>query len=121
MNNKPDRRNFDRFPITFQIEVAAKDSEGEKYKETTVLKDISGEGAKFITQQADKYFPGQSLALTIHLPDSDEVKACMIGKATVVRVDSPTDSKIEQESQEMCIALKLDSPLHFERADVKTR
>jgi len=28
MNNQSDRRNFNRFPITFQIEVAAKDSEG---------------------------------------------------------------------------------------------
>ncbi len=121
MNNQSDRRNFDRFPITFKMEVAAEDIEGKKYKENTVLKDISGEGASFITQQAGKYFPGQSLELIIHLPDSDEVKACMIGKATVIRIDSPTDSKIEQESQEICIALKLDSPLHFERVDVKTR
>jgi hypothetical protein len=119
MNNKPDRRNFNRLPIKFIMEVAAEDSEGKKYKENTVLKDISGEGARFITQKADKYFLGQSLELTIHLPGSDEVKACMIGKATVVRVDSPTDSKIEHKSQEICIAVKLDTPLRFERVDVK--
>ena len=119
MNNKPDRRNFNRFPITFRMEVAAKDSEGKKYQENTVLKDISGEGAKFITQKAGKYFLGQSLGLTIHLPGSDEVKARMRGKATVVRVDSPTDSKIEHKSQTISIAVKLDAPLHFERVDIK--
>jgi len=29
MNNKSDRRDFDRFPIEFEIEVAAQDSEGK--------------------------------------------------------------------------------------------
>jgi len=119
MNNKPDRRNFNRLPIKFIMEVAAEDSEGKKYKENTVLKDISGEGARFTTQKADKYFLGQSLELTIHLPGSDEVKACMIGNATVVRVDSPGDSVVEDKTQEVCIAVKLDTPLHFERIDVK--
>jgi len=119
MNNKPDRRNFDRFPITFRMEVAAKDSEGKKYQENTVLKDISGEGAKFITQQAGKYFPGQSLELTIHLPDSDEVKARMRGKATVIRLDPSSNSVIDGKSQTISIAVKLDTPLHFERDDVK--
>ena len=119
MNNKSDKREFNRFPIEFVMEVSAKDSEGNKLNEKTVLEDISGNGAKFITQKADKYFLGQSLELTIHLPGSDEVKACMIGKATVVRVDSPTDSKIEHKSRETCIALKLDAPLRFERVGVK--
>jgi c-di-GMP-binding flagellar brake protein YcgR len=119
MNNKPDRRNFDRFPITFSVEVAAKDSEGKKYQENTVLKDISGGGARFITQQADKYFLGQSLELTIHLPDSDEVKARMRGKATVIRLDPSSNSMIDGKSQTVSIAVKLDTPLYFERDDVK--
>ncbi len=121
MNNQSERRNFNRFQIEFSLEVAAEDSEGEKYHENTVLKDISGEGAKFITQQADKYFPGQSLELTIHLPGSDEVKARMRAKATVIRIDSSGDSGVEHKSREMCIAVKLEAPLHFERVDVKTR
>jgi hypothetical protein len=119
MNNKPDRRNFARFPITFKMEVVAKDSEGEKYQENTVLKDISGEGVKFITQQAGKYFLGQSLELTIHLPGSDEVKAIMRGKATVVRLDPSSNSVIDGKIQTISIAVKLDTPLHFERVDVK--
>jgi len=119
MNNKPDRRNFNRFPIEFIMEVAATDSEGKKSKENTVLKDISGEGAKFITQQAGKYFLGQSLELTIHLPGNAEVKARMRGKATVIRLDPLSNSEIDGKSQTMSIAIKLDTPLRFERDDVK--
>jgi hypothetical protein len=118
MNKKPDRRNFDRFPITFQMEVAAKDSKGEKYQDNTVLENISEEGAKFITQQADKYFLGQSLELIIHLPDSDEVKARMRGKATVIRLDPSSSSVTNGKSHTMSIAVTLDTPLHFERDEV---
>ena len=120
MNNTPERRAFNRFPVEFVMEVVAEESEGKKFNEKTMLKNISGGGAKFITQQADKYFPGQSLEITIHLPGSDEVKARMRGKATVLRIDSPTDSKIEHKSQAISIiAVKLDAPLHFERVEIK--
>ena len=67
MNNKSERRDFDRFPIEFEIEVAAQDSEGKKYSENTILKNISGGGARFITQQASKYFTGQLLEMTVLL------------------------------------------------------
>ena len=36
MNNKPDRRNFDRFPIEFVMEVSTEDSEGKKYKDSAL-------------------------------------------------------------------------------------
>jgi hypothetical protein len=117
MNNKPDRRDFDRFPIAFLMEVAATDNKGNKYKEKTVLKNISGEGAKFITKQTGKYFPGQSLELTIYLPGSAEVKARMSAKATVMRLDPLSNSKIDGRSQMISIAIKLDTPLHFARDD----
>jgi hypothetical protein len=119
MNHNTDKREFDRFPIEFVMEVAAEDSEGERYKEKTVLKDISGNGAKFITQQARKYFPGQSLEMTIYLPGTNDVKADMRGTATVVRIDSLSNSGIGGKSREMCIAVKLETPLKFQRVDVK--
>lgn len=119
MNTTHDRRKFDRFPITFKMEVAAKDSDGKKYHENTYLKDISGEGAKFETQQADKYFLGQSLELTIHLPESDEVKARMRVNATVIRIDPSSNLVIEGKSHTINVAVKFDTPLHFERDDIK--
>jgi len=119
MNNKSDRRAFNRFPIEFVMEVSSEDIEGKKFNEKTVLEDISGGGAKFITQQARKYFPGQSLEMTIYLPGPNAVKADMRGKATVVRIDPSGNSGIGEKSQEMSIAVTFDNPLHFERVDIK--
>jgi len=119
MNNISERRAFNRFPIEFVLEVSAKDGEGKEFNEKTMLEDISGEGAKLITQQARKYFPGQSLEMTIYLPGPNDVKADMRGKATVVRIDPSSNSGISEKSQEMSITVKLDAPLHFERVDIK--
>lgn len=119
MNHNTDRREFDRFPIEFVLEVSSEDSEGKEFNERTVLKDISGDGAKFITQQARKYFPGQSLEMTIYLPGPNDVKADMRGKATIVRIDPSSNSGIGEKSQEMSIAVTFDTPLHFERVDIK--
>jgi len=119
MNSIPDKREFNRFPIEFVLEVSAKDSEGKEFNEKTVLEDISGEGARFITQQAGKYFPGQSLEVTIYLPGPNDVKADMRGTATVVRIDTSGNSGIGEKSQEMSIAVTFDTPLHFERVDIK--
>ena len=119
MNNKPERREFDRFPVEFVMEVVGEDNEGKKFNEKTVLKDISGGGAKFITQQAGKYFLGQALEIIIYLPDTDEVKAYMRGTATVLRIDPSSNKDIGEKSQEMSIAVRFDTSLHFERVDVK--
>lgn len=121
MNNGPDRRDFDRFPAQFEIEVAAQDSEGRKWSEKTILKDISGGGAQFITQQVGKYFTGQLLEMTVFLTGTDMVEARMKGKATVVRIDPSSNSGIGEKTRGAGIAVKLDTPLHFERADMKTQ
>jgi len=119
MHSKSDKREFERLPIDFVLEVYSEDVERKEFDEKTVLEDISGEGAKFITQQFGKYFPGQSLEVTIYLSGPNDVKADMRGTATVVRIDSSGNSGIGEKSQEMSIAVKFDAPLHFERIDVK--
>jgi c-di-GMP-binding flagellar brake protein YcgR len=121
MNNKSDRRDFDRFPIEFEIQVAAQDSEGKKCSENTILRNISGGGARFMTQQASKYPTGQPLEVAVFLTGTDKVKARMREKATVVRIDASTNSGIGEKTPRMDIAVKLDSPLHLERVDVKTQ
>ena len=55
------------------------------------------------------------LELTIHLPDSDEVKARMRGKARVVRIEPCSNAASSGEAQPVCVAVKLDAPLYFER------
>ncbi len=119
MNNKPERRAFNRFPVEFMMEVSAEDSEGNKFNEKTMLKNISGGGAKFITQQAGKYFPGQSLEMTIHLPSTIDVKACMRGTATVLRIDPSSNKDIGEKCQGVGIGVRFDTSLHFERVKVK--
>ena len=119
MNNISERRAFNRFPMEFVLEVSSEDIEGKKFYEKKMLKNISGEGARFITKQTGKYIPGQSLEMSICLPGTDEVKAHMRGKATVVRIDASNNSGIGEKSQGMGIAVKLDTPLSFQRVDVK--
>ena len=121
MDNKSDRRGFDRFPIKFVIEVVAQDSEGRRYKEKTVLKNISGGGAQFLTQQASKCFAGQLVEMTVFLTGTSMVKARMRGQATVVRIDLSSNSGIGEKTRGASIAVKFHTPLCFERADVKTQ
>jgi hypothetical protein len=117
MDDPPERRDFDRFSIDFEIEVVSKDREGVWYMEKTTLEDISGEGARFLTRHAHSYYLGQSLEVMIYLPETDEVRAWMKGSATVVRMEPCSDPVAKEKKQPMCIAVKLDAPLHFERDD----
>ncbi len=119
MNSKSDRRSFDRFMLEFVLEVSAADNEGKRFNENTVLQNISGGGAKFITKQTDKYFLGQLLEMTIYLPGTGDVKAYMNGKATVVRIDPSSNSGIGKKNREIGLAVKLEAPLYFERVDMK--
>jgi len=120
MNNKPERRNFARFPVEFALEVFAEDVAGNKYKDRAVLKNISGEGAMFMSKLAGKYFPGQLLETKIYLPGTDDVKALMRANATVIRIDASNNSGSDEKSEEIGIAIRFDTPMHFERLDIKT-
>jgi len=115
VDSQLDRRAFDRFPIEFEIEVTTENMEMEKYMEKVLLKNISGEGVKFVTRKTDKYALGQQLEISIYLPDNDEVKARMRGEATVVRIEPLSNSRIGDESEKMGIAVKIHNRLHFER------
>ena len=119
MNINPDQRDFNRFPMEFVLKVSAEDNEGKKFDEKAILQDISGGGARFISQQAGKYFPGQLLDLIIYLPGTDDVKAHMCGKATVVRIVSAGVLHINEKNSTLSIAVKFVSSLLFER-DTKT-
>jgi len=50
MNNKPGKREFERFPIDFVLEVHSKDAAGKEFVDKSILADISGGGAKFHTK-----------------------------------------------------------------------
>ncbi len=118
MNNRSERRDFDRFAIEFVLDVDAEDAAGKIFNEKTVLKNVSGEGACFVTRQAGRYFLGQFLDMTIFLPGTSEVNAFMKGKGNVVRIDRFNNSGTGEKNREIGIAVKFDTPLNFERSDI---
>ena len=119
VNHPYDRRAYDRFPIEFEITVTWEDTERKIYKEKALLKNISGEGIKFITRKVERYFLGQKLEISIYLPENDEVKARMKGDATVVRIDPTSHAGNRNKNEGRGIAVKFNDPLYFQRLFVR--
>jgi len=117
METKSDKRAFQRFQVEFEADVTARDLKAEIFQDRALLQDISGEGAKFITQQSQRYYIGQLLDLAIYMPGTKEVRACMKVTARVLRMDS-AGTKTGGPDNELSIALKLETLLHFERLDL---
>ena len=120
MNKISDRRKFDRFPMDYILEVFFWDMNGKKIEDTVVSKEFSGEGATFLTQKAGIYFLGQSLELTVFLPETDAMKACMKAKATVLRIEPFQDSINTSENRDCTIAVEFKAGLKFECIDKKS-
>ena len=118
METMIEKRAFKRFPLEFAAEVTAEDVHGKTFEDRTYLKDISGEGANFITHQPQRYYIGQRLKLMVHLPGTKEVKGCMKARATIVRI-SPEDHGGQAPENKTSVAIKLDSLLEFERLNLK--
>ena len=119
MNDKTERREFERFPIDLVVEVSAENMMGKRFKEETDLIDLSGGGAKFKTMRAEDYFYGQLVDFKVHLPGTDHVKAHVKGRAKVVRIGSPKPSESEEKGLIVEIAVRIDIPLHFERINME--
>jgi len=113
MEKESNKREFERLPIDFVLEVYSENAEGKKFEDKAVLEDVSGGGAKFLTKKSDMYFPGQLLEITVFLPGTDEMKAHMKAKATVVRIDASNDSEQDNKNPESCIAVKFETHLSF--------
>ena len=121
MTDNTDRRGFERLSMEFVVEVASKDVEEKIFNEKTVLKDISGGGAKFITRNTQRYFLGQLLDLKIYLPGTDDVKGYMKGEAIVVRIDPFDSSGIDEKNKCAGIAIEFNDWLNFERSDMENK
>jgi hypothetical protein len=111
MDDQNNRRKSKRVLVDFILEVSANDIEGNEYIDSTVLRNVSAGGAKFITHQAGKYFLGQPLEITIYLPRTDDVHACLKGTATVVRTYSQKAPDAGEESEGMGVAVSFDDSL----------
>lgn len=113
MNGDSNYREFDRFYIEFEMEVVGENIVGKKFREKTVLKDISGGGALFVSKLVENYFLGQPLELTINLPGTGNATAFMEGNAKVVRIIQQSGSDMKQKNQEISVAVTLDKSLQL--------
>jgi hypothetical protein len=115
MSNTQEKRDDTHFAIDFEVDLVTKDPGGLRCRERTVLMSISLEDARVMIHDSVRYFPGQSLDLTIHFPGTEDVKACMRVKATVVRIDPLHTPGIGENSPGECLTVSFDTPLYFER------
>ncbi len=100
--------------MDFIVAVSGEDGAGNRFEDKADLNDVSGEGAKFLTQNYDKYFLGQELDLTIFLPGTHEMEAHLTAKAIVVRIDLPNGTLKGSGPLGRGIAVKFETHLNFE-------
>lgn len=121
MAEKSERREDSRFQIDLITQVSAKSADGKTFREKTILRNMSGGGANFITRQADWYFQGQQLNIKIDLPGTHELKAFLQGTATVSRVEPLPDSDPRLSARRYAVAVVIAVPLQFIRKDAGLR
>jgi hypothetical protein len=114
MVEKVERRTDSRFQVDLLTEVTARGVDGEIFLEKTVLRNMSGGGASFLTTRGGRYYRGQQLNIRIDLPGTADVKACLEGSATVSRID-PLDSEPQGALRRHAVAVVIAAPLRFVR------
>ena len=109
------QRDYDRFPVEFEVHVTLTESNGEVLHDRAELHDISGSGALFVTRIPEKYYPQQTLQLKIYLTGTDEVRACIKSESTVVRIQRINGDTSDGDSPLMGVAVKFNNAFEFER------
>ena len=112
MNPPSEKREFERLSFDFILKVSAKNIHGKIFRDAGVLNDVSGEGAKFSTQNIEQYYPGQLLTVSIVLPGTDHVSAHMKTRASVTRIE-PGD----ETGNASTVAVRFKTHLTFERLE----
>jgi hypothetical protein len=111
------QREYDRFPMEFEVLVTLIDRNGEKHFDKAELHDISGSGALFFTRMPEKYHLDQTLQLKIYLAGTDDVRGCIKAESTVVRIQKASHNAGGQEYPLRGIAVKFHETFEFERVD----
>ncbi|MDX8404360.1 MAG: PilZ domain-containing protein [Mariprofundaceae bacterium] len=100
-------REYERYNITLNAEVKSIDNRANNLSEITVLKDISGGGARFVTTHPNYYGIGQKVDLIIQLPGGDTMNTRMEGVGRVIWMG-------EMGEEEVSVGLCMDDLLVFE-------
>jgi hypothetical protein len=96
-------REFERYSVSLKAEVNLAGG----YSETTVLRDVSGGGASFITTCPEHYSIGDRVDITIQLPGGGSLHAKVKGAGKVA-------SMSELGEGETTVGLRLDDLLDFD-------
>ncbi len=113
--SQSDQRDFSRHWVSFPIIVYRMGSENGAEGEQTVLRDISGGGALFVTSNAEYYYPGQMLKISIMLDGVGDVRARIRAEATVIRIHR--GKAPARSAGEAGIAVQFDRSFEFDRVD----
>jgi hypothetical protein len=111
------QRDFDRFPVKFEVQTNFIDADGEELEDRADLHDISGSGAMFLTRIPEKYYLGQTLQLKIFLAGTEDVRACIKSESSVVRMQKIYDAESNDNGPTIGIAVKFQKAFEFERVD----
>ena len=89
-----ERRQFERYPVNLDADIMFRNDDGESFKETCHLRDISGGGLSFVTHQGERYQAGQHINVIIHLPGEEALQAKVKRAGTVMWVgDGPGEGE----------------------------
>jgi len=113
-----DKRGFSRHWVSFPVIVSRRAGDSEAHREKSVLQDISGGGALFVSSSPENYYPGQLLYISIMLDGTNDVRARIRTEATVIRIHQHESTNgRESEKKGAGIAVQFDRSFEFERVD----
>ncbi len=79
-------RNFERFPLDFNVDVRGVTVEGERFCDHGHLENVSGGGLCIHSEQSHRYTIGQIVDLSLQLPATERQKPVMSSRAKVAWV-----------------------------------
>ncbi len=91
--NHDERRQFERYPVNLDADIMFRSDDGESFRESCHLRDISGGGLSFITRHGEWYQAGQHINVIIHLPGEEALQAKVKRAGTVMWVGGSSDGE----------------------------
>jgi len=113
------RRVFERHPLEFEIDVSTASGTAKYSIERTVLNNISGDGACFLSNRPESYSIGQQIVLNIRMPGTHKIDVRMEGQATIVWISDVQTTEVGK-AYRVSIGISMDKPLSFQQSPKDT-
>ncbi len=112
------KRENERHSLGFEVEISTISGTATNPIEKTILRDISGSGASFLSNKSASYSIGQKIILVIHMPGTQKTDARMQGHATIAWISQAKEN--EAGAQQASIGVSMDSLLSFQQSPMDT-